>query len=378
MSYSGWWSADILGGDTPLDFLSVIGRTIGARDVIDLPTAQQPENLSGWVFTRKLLEKPSVVKKLIKRYKRTGYNKDVMGQVIGVIYLWTGAEMPEKIRQIALDAAAADAWAREGGEDRERRIHDFRQAILEHRSGQRTELKDEGLVRTMLDKAMGGLGSFAGSDYTWISDNGKWGIEVSGAYWYDDSTPYADGYITDRRKRKYNAVWFTAESKNVGARYIPEQLKLQLSTMGTAVKKKDIPQYVRDKAVDMANLAIIAARDAGGDWYPEGTRAPVPRRSSWGSFSGRQFQTIHADPGPYNRIERYVQWSLERNARSSDAAVYHARGQHDLARKAEDAAQQLDVALLHLARELGPRDYDYADNLLAKIQRGANVVWNRR
>lgn len=217
-------------------------------------------------------------------------------------------------------------------------------------------------------------------EYRWTSDNGKWEVEITDARCSKRHAPEAEGYITDRRLRQYNSAWFVVSSRGGVScvNYYPEQLKLDVSTFGTSLT--EVPKYVRDKAVELANLAIIDARDSHGVWWSQAYRKPGKPKAmvGWGSFSGRQFQTIHADPGPYNMIERYVQWSLERNGLEADAAVFHARGQHDLARQREAQVQELAAALGNLARELGPRDYDYAENLLAKIQRGANVVWNRR
>jgi ABC-type nitrate/sulfonate/bicarbonate transport system substrate-binding protein len=98
-------------------------------------------------------------KKLISLYKKS-YQPEIMGQVIGVVYLWTGAKMPEKIKKLVLASAEADEWARED-EEREDRVYDLIKAVKAHKPGRRVELREEGVFEKT-SGATQGLGSYGG------------------------------------------------------------------------------------------------------------------------------------------------------------------------------------------------------------------------
>jgi len=109
---------------------------------------------------------------------------------------------------------------------------------------------------------------------------------------------------------------------------------------------------------------------------PDGRRCA--EFSGGGRGLGGQFDKIEADPGPHNVIRQYVEWTLERNALQQNEAVLRARGEHDRADVMRQQAARLDVALMNFQREepaMGPRQFDEAHNLLARIQRGARVLW---
>lgn len=146
----GWWSTTILGGDTPLDYLGNIAHVLGVPCTYDDPK-RYPKDVDAfhcYLFTQERLESPDATKKLIALYQRTGYLQEIMGQVIGTVYLWTGAKMPEKIKKLVLASAKADEWARED-EERADHIYAFTKAVKMHKRGQRVELSEEGLFERM-------------------------------------------------------------------------------------------------------------------------------------------------------------------------------------------------------------------------------------
>jgi hypothetical protein len=260
MSYGGWWSKTILGGDTPLDYLGNIAHVLGVPCTYDDKRFEGAEEFHCYMFTREQLESPDATKKLLALYKKTGYQREIMGQVIGTVYLWTGAKMPKKIKDLVIASAKADEWAREDAE-REDRIYDLIKAVKAHKPGQRVELREEGLFQKFREAGFTGFG--APRRLKWTSKNKKWTIRIDAAQW-DTLYPEADGHIEELRSR--TPIWFVARSRRQQRAYRVEDLELDLGmTFGI-----EIPAYVQAKAIELANLAIIDAKEAvGGRPYRE-------------------------------------------------------------------------------------------------------------
>ena len=97
-----------------------------------------------------------------------------------------------------------------------------------------------------------------------------------------------------------------------------------------------------------------------------------------GGSLGGQFDKIQADPGPRGVVRKYVELVLKRDDLSHTQAVHRARGREDLARTLEREVGHYDAAIMNFQREepaMGPRQFDEANNLLARIRRGARVRW---
>jgi len=139
----GCWSATVMGGDSALDYAGNIAKIFGLEcDYEDEGCA----SFHGYHFTREMLEKRGVRKKLREAHERVR-NDAVFGQVVGAIYLWAGARMTKGIRDGVIKCAMADGWAKE---DEERRMY-IDQLIglvdMYWEGGERIELKEEGLFR---------------------------------------------------------------------------------------------------------------------------------------------------------------------------------------------------------------------------------------
>jgi hypothetical protein len=90
----------------------------------------------------------------------------------------------------------------------------------------------------------------------WTSKNKKWRVSIAGAQW-DTLYPEADGYIEELRSN--TSLWFLVHSRRQRT-YRVEDLELDLGfTYGI-----EVPAYVEQKAIELANLAIIDAKKAAG------------------------------------------------------------------------------------------------------------------
>ena len=133
----GWWSKTIMGGDSPLDYLAVLGRAVGIEFDIDT----DDENFHGYRFTPEAMEsRMDEIKESLRKHKDPIY-----GQVVGAAFLWAGAEMPEELKSRVIGDAEKDEWAAEGDEERQGYIDDLAQKVANHKPGERVELAYEGL-----------------------------------------------------------------------------------------------------------------------------------------------------------------------------------------------------------------------------------------
>ena len=142
----GWWSATIMGGDTPLDYLAVLGKAVGVEFDYD-----HENTFHGWPFTREALE--SHLEEVKKSLGKNKYH--IYGQVVGATFLWAGAEMPEELKNRVIKDAEADEWAAEGDSERKKYINAFIQAVKSSEPGKRVDVQDEGLFERV-GKCLGG------------------------------------------------------------------------------------------------------------------------------------------------------------------------------------------------------------------------------
>lgn len=141
----GWWSDTIMGGDSPLDFLAVIGEVVGAK--FDYEDERTP-NFHGYHFTRGQLERRGVAAQLIR--KAPNWERTVYFQTIGAVYLWAGAKMTAALRGEVIRGAKQDEWMKEEGSmsSRGRHVQTLIRLVEKHwKGGVQVELKDEGLMQ---------------------------------------------------------------------------------------------------------------------------------------------------------------------------------------------------------------------------------------
>lgn len=133
----GWWSADVMGGDTPLDIVAEIARTCDLE--------YHPENAFGvlgdYAFTKELLEKKTdAIFKLLNSGKFYCDEIDVGMQVFGVILMSVGADISDELKIRITRAARNDTWAVEGDKERQDYMNKFANS-LEQYNGEPTEYR---------------------------------------------------------------------------------------------------------------------------------------------------------------------------------------------------------------------------------------------
>jgi hypothetical protein len=105
----GWWSTDILGGDTPLDFEDAI---YGICE-----TDKFPEGGGIASLTRQSIE--TSLGEIVSMIEDAGDDANIGYQVLAVLMLKAGAAIPESLFSRMEDACHTDEWAQENEERRE-------------------------------------------------------------------------------------------------------------------------------------------------------------------------------------------------------------------------------------------------------------------
>lgn len=134
----GWWSATIMGGDSPLDEQSALLRQAGLswEAAYELPKHRA--------------EIEQALPKMVEYAQKQKYDRDIVWQVLGVLLMGSGAAMPKDVQRTIIQAAKEDEWMKEVGQDTERgeHIQDFIHAVMSYNleGGKPVELKREGLM----------------------------------------------------------------------------------------------------------------------------------------------------------------------------------------------------------------------------------------
>ena len=100
----GAWSHDIMGGDTPLDWLSFICTSMGYD--FDGDNYGEGENFFGYNLSKDVVnEKLHLAIDTVKNDSTMGsYSHDIGWFVLGAVIMRTGADMPEPVRNTILSA----------------------------------------------------------------------------------------------------------------------------------------------------------------------------------------------------------------------------------------------------------------------------------
>ena len=102
----GWFSPDVLGGDTPMDILSVLGETLGEYDLYPLQFSSRRRAL----LRAKLESAGDTLLDLVSsvQFVYGIAETETSYPVLAACYLATGAAMPEGLRMQAAAAARTD------------------------------------------------------------------------------------------------------------------------------------------------------------------------------------------------------------------------------------------------------------------------------
>lgn len=112
----GWWSDDILGGDSPLDIHGFLTDKAGL-DYNDLPYPGQPLTGEQAAAVARILPADAAgVDALLAPFEK--FDKPVARHVLAVVWMQSGAPMPDDVRAVLIAACDQDdeGWA--GNPDR--------------------------------------------------------------------------------------------------------------------------------------------------------------------------------------------------------------------------------------------------------------------
>lgn len=157
----GWWSVDILGGDTPLDFQGTFEDMAGIEpSYSDNPTPESDQKKLIESLTDTFLN--GGINDILNRwgcgeegspffneYKSIGY------QVLAVMYMRVGAVIDEELKGYMLYWIPLDEWAKEDDE-RKSRIDNLIKALEGYDGSSPMVIKSQGLFEVMADHLSGG------------------------------------------------------------------------------------------------------------------------------------------------------------------------------------------------------------------------------
>lgn len=139
----GWWSKDIMGGDTPLDIQDNICDLVGVHSFTETDkNAKEAVWLSeNW-------------KEVIKHFQYQefwkGWFEDegyLVYQIIGYLLIRVGAPVDDELKQLLIKACEQDDWAKED-DDRKEVIDNFKQ-VIENYKGEAVPLTSSGLFEVI-------------------------------------------------------------------------------------------------------------------------------------------------------------------------------------------------------------------------------------
>jgi hypothetical protein len=138
----GWWSKDIMGGDSPLDAKDEIYGICNVEEFGD----------DGREITREDIE--ANLPEILEKFRGTENNeyysdRAIYFQVLGVLMMETGAPISEELKAEILENSKTDEWASED-EERKQIVEGFHTAI-ESYDGTPIVIKSRGLFEVMAE-----------------------------------------------------------------------------------------------------------------------------------------------------------------------------------------------------------------------------------
>lgn len=151
----GWWSEDIMGGDTPLDIKSFI---YDALDIKQYPDDNYDKKV---IIPSDVFDYDKIVKYVNDRdsdnYWLTGDTGNIFHQVLGVMMMESGASISDKLKAKMTLAAVEDEWgfgytrgefSEEGDEDRAKKMNQFIDTLINYDETP-TKITSKGLFETI-------------------------------------------------------------------------------------------------------------------------------------------------------------------------------------------------------------------------------------
>jgi len=137
----GWWSTDIMGGDSPLD---VEDAFFEIAQVVKFPESGGFATLSKEVVEKNM-------KAFIAEVKRhADYEPEIAWQVLAVTVLHSGAKLNKAVKTKMIDACDNDEWSFESRERRDS-VSSLKKALLKY-DGTPIQINSKGLFEVMEER----------------------------------------------------------------------------------------------------------------------------------------------------------------------------------------------------------------------------------
>ncbi|MBN2258374.1 MAG: hypothetical protein JW704_11240 [Anaerolineaceae bacterium] len=136
----GWFGYGVMEGDDPLDVLGTIASEVGAKNGMskeDLDAGRI--DFHGYMFTAEQIEDFDSLSFLKEHWEDMEGN--ILGQVLGAVYLWTGAKMTDSQKLTFIDCARDDEWAKEHPA-RKACMDQLVEALERHEMGKKVNVDD--------------------------------------------------------------------------------------------------------------------------------------------------------------------------------------------------------------------------------------------
>ena len=137
----GWWSTDIMGGDTPLDFEDAI---YDICKIDKFPEEGGIANVPAVILEEKLDE-------IISMIDADTYSAGIGYQVLAVLMMKAGATIPVEIKDEMIESCHQDEWADEDDE-RQTSINGLLEALALYDNKTPIIIKSKGLFEVMVEK----------------------------------------------------------------------------------------------------------------------------------------------------------------------------------------------------------------------------------
>ena len=111
----GWWSCNIMGGDTPLDCIENISDELGVSFDDDTPEGDSDSHFGMYPLSKSILEK-NMKMLTTKMDAPKWYDKNISYQVLGMVVLYYGVKITKKLKTKIIAEAKKDEWGRDEAE----------------------------------------------------------------------------------------------------------------------------------------------------------------------------------------------------------------------------------------------------------------------
>jgi hypothetical protein len=141
----GWWSTDIMGGDSPLDVKDVI---------FEICEVEEFDGNDGHIDLTKedLVNNLEHILSYVRDQDNNSYydERAIAFQVLGVLMMKAGAPISEELKAEILKNSKTDSWAQEN-EERAQVVNLFHQALEVYDGKHPIEIKSRGLFEVMAE-----------------------------------------------------------------------------------------------------------------------------------------------------------------------------------------------------------------------------------